>query len=123
MIEFVTRYWIEVILGAAVGCLSLCYKKLTFMFKKRMSEQEAIKSGMIAMLHDRLFQECNYYLRLGYIPLEKAEDILENLQIIYDAYHSLGGNGTGTNIYNRTKELPLKKAESEESICDINGGQ
>ena len=81
------------------------------MFKKRMSEQEAIKDGMIAILHDRLFQSCNQYLEMGYIPLDKAEEILDNLKIIYDAYHSLGGNGTGTEIYNRTIKLPLKKED------------
>ena len=79
------------------------------MLKKKAIEQEAIKTGMIAILHDRLFQLCNYYLELGYIPLDKAEEILDNLKILYDAYHALGGNGTGTDIYNRTKKLPLRK--------------
>lgn len=111
MKAFILKHLVELILGAAVGCLSFCYKKLTLMFKKRMSEQEAIKLGMIAILHDRLFQSCNYYLELGYIPLNKAEEILDNLKTLYDAYHSLGGNGTGTDIYNRTKKLPLKKEE------------
>ena len=122
MKAFILKHLVEFILGAAVGCLSLCYKKLTFMFKKRTKEQDAIKSGMIAILHDRLFQSCNYYLELGYIPLDKAEEILDNLKILYDAYHDLGGNGTGTDIYNRTKELPLKKAELKEILSDIKGG-
>lgn len=109
MEEFILEYWIEFLLGAAVGCLSLCYKKLTFMFKKRLAEQEAIRDGMLATLHDRLFQECSYYLKLGYIPLERAEEILDNLKIIYDAYHALGGNGTGTAIYNRVLKLQIRK--------------
>ena len=111
MKAFILKHLVEFILGAAVGCLSLCYKKLTFMLKKRTTEQEAIKSGMIAILHDRLFAECNKYLSVGYIPLEKAEEVLDNLKILYNAYHSLGGNGTGTDIYNRTRKLPLKKGD------------
>ena len=111
MKAFILKHLVELILGAAIGCLSVCYKKLTFMFKKRAKEQDAIKSGMIAILHDRLFAECNKYLSVGYIPLDKAEETLDNLKILYDAYHDLGGNGTGTDIYNRTKKLPLKKTE------------
>lgn len=111
MKEFIIKYWIEFLFGLAIAGLSFCYKKLSSVIKKRADEQEAIKSGMLAILHDRLYQECNRYLELGYIPLERAEEILDNLKILYKAYHSLGGNGTGTNIYERTLELPLKKGE------------
>lgn len=111
MKEFIIKYWIEFLFGLAIAGLSFCYKKLSSVIKKRTDEQDAIKQGMLAILHDRLFQGCNYYLELGYIPLEKAEEILDNLKILYGAYHALGGNGTGTNIYNRTIILPLKKGE------------
>ncbi len=116
MQEFILKYWIEFILGLAVAGLSFCIKKLFGKFKKKSTEDAAIKAGMVAILHDRLYQTCNYYLELGYIPLptEKAEEILDNLKILYDAYHALGGNGTGTDIYNRTKKLPLKKVEETE---------
>lgn len=109
MKEFILEYWIEFLFGLAIAGLSFCYKKLASMLKKKAIEQEAIKTGMIAILHDRLFHLCNHYLELGYIPLDKAEEILDNLKILYDAYHALGGNGTGTDIYNRTKILPLRK--------------
>lgn len=111
MKEFIIKYWIEFLFGLAIAGLSFCTKKLFELIKKKAEEQEAIKIGMIAILHDRLFQLCNHYLELGYIPLDKAEEILDNLKIVYDAYHSIGGNGTGTEIYNRTIKLPLKKEE------------
>lgn len=111
MKEFIIKYWVEFLFGLAIAGLSFWFKKLANQTKKKNEEQEAIKVGMIAILHDRLFQLCNYYLELGYIPLAKAEEILDNLKIVYDAYHSLGGNGTGTEIYNRTIKLPLKKEE------------
>lgn len=109
MKEFIITYWIEFLFGLAIAGLSFCIKKLSSSIRKKAEEQDAIKAAMIAMLHDRLFQECNFYLTLGYIPLDKAEEILDNLKILYDAYHSLGGNGTGTDIYNRTINLELKK--------------
>ncbi|MBE5886776.1 MAG: hypothetical protein E7284_10280 [Lachnospiraceae bacterium] len=111
MFEFLIKYWLEFLFGLAIAGLSFCTKKLFSKLKKKNIEDEAIKAGMIAILHDRLFQTCNQYLELGYIPLEKAEEILDNLRILYEAYHALGGNGTGTDIYNRTIKLPLKKVE------------
>lgn len=109
---FITEYWLEFIFGLVIAGLSFCIKVIFKKLKKKNDEDVAIKAGMVAILHDRLFQTCNYFLELGYIPLEKAEEILDNLRILYEAYHALGGNGTGTDIYNRTIKLPLKKAEN-----------
>ena len=36
-------------------------------------------------------------------------DELKEIEYIYNAYHSLGGNGTGTEIYNRVKKLEIKE--------------
>lgn len=102
------KYWLETVLGLAVTVLTFCYKKLASMLKKRAGEQDAIKTAMIAMLHDRLFAECNKYLSLGHIPVEDAEEILNNLGILYDAYHVLGGNGTGTKLYERVCKLKIE---------------
>lgn len=111
MPEFITKYWIEFLFGLAIAGLSFLYRNLSKKIKKKMAEQEATKQGMLALLHNMLFAECNKYLSLGYIPLDKAEEILDNLKILYDAYHALGGNGTGTAIYNRIKELNIKKED------------
>lgn len=32
---------------------------------------------------------------------------LKNIGYLYKSYHALGGNGTGTELYNRAKALPL----------------
>lgn len=32
---------------------------------------------------------------------------LKNLEYLYRSYHTLGGNGTGTELYNRAKALPI----------------
>ena len=109
--DFLIKYWLEAIFGLALAGLSFCCKSLFKNMKKKSNEQDAIKTGIVAVLHDRVYQECNQYLSIGYIPLDKAEEILDNLKILYNAYHDLGGNGTGTNIYERTIKLPLKNAE------------
>ncbi len=101
MKEFMVSYWLEVLFGFAITGLSFCYKRLQVRFK----EQEQIKEGLVAILHDRLFQSGMYFLGKGEISVHE----LDNIEGMYNAYHKLGGNGTGTEIYERVKELELKK--------------
>ncbi len=101
MIDFIFRYWIEVLFGLAIAGLSYLYKKL----EKRYKEQEAIKDGLVAILHDRLCQSCLYFMSKDEIGLTE----LKNIERMYNAYHNLGGNGTGTELYERVKELKIIK--------------
>lgn len=100
MKEFIITYWVEFLFGAAITGLSFCYNRL----KNRFREQDAIKEGLVAILHDRLFQSGMYFLNKGEITVRE----LDNIEGIYKAYHNLGGNGTGTEIYERVMELELK---------------
>lgn len=101
MTEFIQQYWLEFLFGLAVTVLTFCYNRLL----KKLKEQEAIKKGLIAILHDRLFQAGLYFIEKEEITLTA----LHNIEGIYVAYHELGGNGTGTEIYERVKELPIIK--------------
>lgn len=65
---------------------------------------DEIEDGVDAILHDRIYQSCHHYLKLGYIDTSG----LKNLEYLYKSYHALGGNGTGTELYNRAKALPIK---------------
>lgn len=40
----------------------------------------------------------------GCISLEDFDDF----EHLYRAYHALGGNGTGTEIYDRVRALPIR---------------
>jgi hypothetical protein len=115
MTEFIIKYWLEFAFGVVVAILTTGYNKIKTELNKTEDEYNALKQAMIAMLHDRLYQSCTYYITLGYIPIEKAEEIMGNLKLIYEAYHALGGNGTGTEIYLRFKDLPMRSVEKEES--------
>ncbi|WP_279132730.1 hypothetical protein [Barnesiella intestinihominis] len=39
---------------------------------------------------------------------------LNNVERIYDNYHKLGGNGTGTALYERILRLPLDDGKDDE---------
>lgn len=93
MWQFVLQYWAEWafgLLGAAIIAVAVKYK--------------ALLEGVLAILHDRIYQACHYYLKKGYIDASG----LKNLEYLYKSYHALGGNGTGTELYNRAKALPIK---------------
>lgn len=72
---------------------------------KTMQEQKALKKGVKAMLHDRLYQSARFYIQQGFIDM----DGLTNIGLIYEAYHELHGNGTGTDLYNRVRALPIRE--------------
>ncbi len=67
--------------------------------KKLSSLQKVIK----ALSHDALFSRCEQLISRGSI----TSDDLENLNMLYEAYHDLGMNGAGEELYNRAKSLPL----------------
>ena len=70
-----------------------------------------MKNAMLAMLHDSLYQSCRFYLSKGKID----EDGYTNLKTLYSSYHGLGGNGTGTELYNRTSKLKIVESIDDEN--------
>ncbi len=101
MKDFMIKYMVELLLAGFVtaigGALRYGYKKTARELNTRLSEQDAMKEGILAMLHDRLYQEGERLLLQEHCTIEERK----NIEYIYQAYHKLGGNGTGTEIYNR----------------------
>ena len=92
MWDFIIQYWAEWafgLLGTAVIAVAIKYK--------------ALLDGVLAILHDRIYQACQHYIQQGYIDMAG----LKNLEYLYRSYHALGGNGTGTELFNRAKALPI----------------
>lgn len=72
--------------------------------KSRSASSRLIKEGVLAILHNKIYTLGKQYINQGQISLEDMKDF----EYLYDAYHNLGGNGTGTEIYERVKELPIR---------------
>ena len=96
--DWILKYWVETLFGAIIAVLTARYRNL-------VKKNKAIEDGVVALLHDRLYQACNHFIAKGYIDTSG----LKNLEYLYKAYHALGGNGTGTELYNRAKALPIKE--------------
>ena len=109
--DFIIEYWLQAIFGAMITILGVMIKRLDTKLKQERAESEAVKTAMVAMLHDRLFQCCRYHIKNGYIPLDESESALDNLRMLYETYSALGGNGTGTELYHRAVALPIRAEE------------
>lgn len=103
LLDFIVKYWLEFAFTLIVTFLSFLIKRLYSKFKQEITTQKLLREGMIAMLHDRLYQLCTNYIANGEITVDE----LENLELLYNSYHNLGGNGTGTALFNRCKDLKI----------------
>lgn len=72
--------------------------------KYRDARNMAIGNGLCAILRDTLITKCEHYSEKGYI----TEHGLRNIDLMYDAYHNLGGNGVVTALYKQIKELEVR---------------
>ncbi len=93
---------IGILAGAATtGLVALC---TYFHGKHRQASaaDDAIKDGMMALLHDRIYQAAEYYAKVGWCSYEDKK----NIEYLYKPYATLGGNGTGKTAYETIQALP-----------------
>lgn len=120
MKDFIRQYWLQTLFTAMVSGLTISvrhlYNKLKkdredreLRFEEESKEQKLIKEGVLAILHDRLYQSCQFHIHKKSITVAD----LDNLEYLYRSYHDLGGNGTGTELYNRCKRLPIEPTISQ----------
>lgn len=55
MLEFIIKYWMEWGFGIVAGGLTLAYRRLSKKVKEQKDENKAMKDGLKAILHDRLY--------------------------------------------------------------------
>lgn len=91
-----------VIIGAVLACNGF-WTFITSTLDKKRKKRTPLENGVIAILHSTLFSKGKCYILRGSITTDELEDLTE----MYNSYHNLGGNGTGTKIYNDCCKLPL----------------
>ena len=105
MIDHIAKYWVSYLCGLLAAALSgtITYIKATH--GKRKAEHEAL----LALLHDRLYQSCQFYIARGYA----TADDRDNLAYMYKPYRMLGGNGVCERMYNDVLALPYMINQEE----------
>ena len=69
----------------------------------KILEMNAMSFGLLAMLHDKVFQSCMYFINKGSISCDE----LENLEYLYKGYSGLDGNGTCETLMNKVRLLQI----------------
>jgi hypothetical protein len=83
--------------------LSECTNQLNKENKNINARMDILTLSQVTILHDRIYSLCSTYIKRGNISPSE----LDNVKHLVDVYHNLGGNGTGTELYNRVRSLPL----------------
>ncbi len=94
---------------AIVACLGLVVVPIHKTLKQTKKDNAALMAGIQVLLHFRLERECRRVLDRGSIDVEEQQAISD----IYNAYHDLGGNGHGTDLFNRTMKLDYRRNEDD----------
>lgn len=108
MAEFIIKYWLEFCFGLISLGLTTSVQYLRKQDKIRKIEQEAIKTGIQALLRDRIIDQYNKYMEKKYIPIYA----MENVEAMYNQYKALDGNGTVKELYEQLQELPHRKEDA-----------
>lgn len=84
---------------------------IVWLLKNQKRDRDANSKGTMLLLWVQLIEYHDRYMAQGDIPSYAYENFLE----MYEAYHSLGGNGMVTKMYEEIHALHLKKEEEKES--------
>ena len=99
--DWILKYWIQELFAVIIAVPGWCVKKL----RKKKTEYDVLREGILALLHDRLYQACSFFIARGWASLEDRE----NLEYLYRPYKALGGNGTGETLYHTVEKLPYQE--------------
>lgn len=103
MLEFITNYWIEWLLGLVAAFLAAGYRKLRKRIDDEIQERKALKDGVRSFLRRQIIIDCEEAIRKGYASTELKDSIYD----MYHSYHELGGNGVVTHLKDEVMDLPV----------------
>ena len=75
-----------------------------WLLKEQKKDRNANSKGTMLLLRVQLIELHDKYVDIGEIPSYAYDNFVE----MYEAYHTLGGNGMVTKMYNEIQELHLK---------------
>ena len=82
---------------------------IVWLLKNQKKDRDANSKGTMLLLRVQLIEYHDKYMTQGNIPSYAYDNFIE----MYEAYHSLGGNGMITKMYEEIRELHLKKKEAD----------
>ncbi|MGO5547999.1 hypothetical protein ACTQW9_01765 [Lachnospiraceae bacterium LCP19S3_B12] len=95
----------EILLQTYTIALPILLGYIVWLLKNQKKSRDANSRGTMLLLRVQLIEYHDRYMSLGHIPSYAYENFCE----MYEAYHSLGGNGMITHMYEEIKELEIRK--------------
>lgn len=99
----------DFIIQTYIALLPTLMGYIVWLLKCQKKDRDANSKGTMLLLRVQLIEYHDKYMRLGEIPSYAYSNFCE----MYEAYHSLGGNGMVTKMYNEIEELHLKTNHKE----------
>lgn len=84
--------------------LPILLSYIVYVLKKQNGKRDANSKGTMLLLRVQLIEYHEKWTERGYITKHGLENFIE----MYNAYHSLGGNGMVTHLMEEVQELPIK---------------
>lgn len=102
---FINFFRLAVEIAAGLAILWKFMQPLRDAVKEQAKRTELMEEGVQSILHDRIYQACNFYLKRGWVTVAD----LKNLEHMFTPYSAMGGNGTAKELYERVKDLPIRE--------------
>lgn len=80
---------------------------IVWLLQQQKKARDANSQGTMALLMIKIVEYHDHYCKMGYIP----SYVYQNVEILYNAYHNLGGNGMITKMKEEINELEIRKGE------------
>ncbi len=103
MWDFVLKYWVEFAFGLIAAGLAGAYKHLSRKVKENRTVEKAVAEGVKYLLMFQLREEGERYLRSNKCSIEDKREY----EMVYNAYHELGGNNAITTLRDQVLNLPV----------------
>lgn len=77
---------------------------IVWLLKRQKRDRDANSKGTMLLLRVQLIEYHEEWMARGYVTKHGIQNFIE----MYEAYHSLGGNGMVTHLLEEVEELPIK---------------
>lgn len=104
MIEFLIKYWLEVVFGLIVTGLTAGVAKINKKLKDERKRNQAIEDGVRDLLRLQILDAYDRCIQSGRMITVSRKDAIDSA---YRSYHALGGNGTITQVHTEIMQMPI----------------
>ena len=103
MLDFIAKYWLEVVFGIIVSGLTAGVTRINKKLKEERIRNEAIENGVRDILRMQILDTYDACRAAGVISVSRKDAI----DSAYSSYHALGGNGTITHVHSELMDMPI----------------